>query len=34
VPLPSRAAIERRVRTCARLFLDGCRTTVPKAGKR
>jgi AcrR family transcriptional regulator len=33
VPLPSRAAIERRVRTCARLFLNGCRTTVPQGGK-
>lgn len=25
LPLPSRAAIEARVRTCARLFLRGCR---------
>jgi AcrR family transcriptional regulator len=29
VPFPSRKDIERRVRTCAALFLDGCRT-VPK----
>ena len=27
VPLPSRSEIERRVRTCAALFLDGCRLT-------
>jgi AcrR family transcriptional regulator len=33
-PLPTHAAIARRVRTCARLFLDGCRTAAPKAGKR
>ncbi len=26
VPLPSRAEIERRVATCAALFLNGCRT--------
>ena len=25
LPLPSRAKIEKRVRTCAALFLDGCR---------
>jgi AcrR family transcriptional regulator len=27
VPLPSRAKIEKRVRTCAALFLDGCRAS-------
>ena len=27
VPLPSRAQIERRVRSCAALFLKGCRAT-------
>ncbi|XUJ36418.1 hypothetical protein ACQ5SK_16530 [Bradyrhizobium japonicum] len=25
MPLPSRKQIERRVQTCAALFLDGCR---------
>jgi hypothetical protein len=25
LPLPSRQQIERRVQTCAALFLDGCR---------
>jgi hypothetical protein len=25
LPLPSRKQIERRVQTCAALFLDGCR---------
>jgi len=25
LPLPSRKQVERRVRTCAALFLDGCR---------
>jgi AcrR family transcriptional regulator len=25
LPLPSRAKIEKRVKTCAKLFLDGCR---------
>ena len=32
-PLPSRAVIERRVRTCARLFLSGCKDTASKGGK-
>jgi hypothetical protein len=27
MPLPSRRNIERRVRTCVALFLDGCRVT-------
>jgi AcrR family transcriptional regulator len=27
VPLPSRAEVERRVRSCAALFLHGCRTS-------
>jgi len=31
VPLPSRSEIERRVRTCAALFLDGCRATPAPA---
>jgi hypothetical protein len=26
VPLPSRAQIEKRIRRCVTLFLDGCRT--------
>ncbi|MBR0785328.1 TetR/AcrR family transcriptional regulator [Bradyrhizobium iriomotense] len=29
VPLPSRKQIERRVQTCAALFLDGCRAKSP-----
>ena len=29
MPLPSRKDIERRVRTCAALFLDGCRAKSP-----